>query len=230
MKIEIHVYNHSPAEDLIVEIAAGMAKALQELATLIKGQETAMTTAKEEAAKVAASEAQLGAQLQLLVTATQGIPAVVAKAVADALANAGVDDAATESVLESVDASIQQHIADVGAALANVGPPAGGNSTGGGNTTGGGASDLALTTTALTAGVVGQAYADALAITGGTPPYAVASTPDSQNGILVGADGRLSGTPKNTETDTFEVTVTDSAGAQVIGNVTIDVAAGAVSG
>jgi hypothetical protein len=69
---------------------------------------------------------------------------------------------------------------------------------------------LAITTTSLPAGTVGQPYSTTLAATGGSPPYTwsvvVGGLPA---GLRLRPTGVLSGRPKYLETSTFTVQVTD---------------------
>jgi len=71
-------------------------------------------------------------------------------------------------------------------------------------------SAITITTAAtLPVGVVGSAYSQTLAATGGTPPYAWAGTPPA--GLTLSSAGVLSGTPTAAGTSNFTITLTDSA-------------------
>src|SRR4029077_692743 len=56
--------------------------------------------------------------------------------------------------------------------------------------------------------VVGQAYGQQIAVTGGTPPYTFSQTGLS-DGITLDATGKLAGTPQTVSVLSFTVTVTD---------------------
>src|SRR6185312_13046422 len=73
--------------------------------------------------------------------------------------------------------------------------------------------NLTITTTALQAGTVNAAYSQALAASGGTPPYswALASGSSLPAGLNLSAGGTISGTPTAAGTTNFTVRVTDSA-------------------
>jgi len=73
--------------------------------------------------------------------------------------------------------------------------------------------DLVITTAALPAGVVGEAYTQTLAATGGVAPYAW-SLPEGglPEGLALAADGALSGTPTTAGTYSLNVAVADSLG------------------
>jgi hypothetical protein len=75
-------------------------------------------------------------------------------------------------------------------------------------------SPLLITTTTLSAGEVGAAYSEALAASGGTPPYTWVVTSGSlPTGLSLNAAGVISGTPTTPGTSTFTAQVTDSLGA-----------------
>jgi len=77
------------------------------------------------------------------------------------------------------------------------------------------ASQVVITTASpLPADVVGSAYNVSFAATGGTSPYtwSLASSPNTlPNGLTLGNDGSLTGTPTAAGTYSFQVQVTDSA-------------------
>src|SRR5579864_6973682 len=61
-------------------------------------------------------------------------------------------------------------------------------------------------------GEVGVAYGPVQLVSGGTPPYTCVSATSPQNGLSVGSDCTLSGTPVAAVSTTFTgVTATDSA-------------------
>lgn len=76
---------------------------------------------------------------------------------------------------------------------------------------------LSVTTTSLGNGVVGTAYYQALAATGGTQPYkwSLQSGSLPQGLTLVPGTGAISGTPTQTGTQSFVIAVTDSEGTPV---------------
>ena len=72
---------------------------------------------------------------------------------------------------------------------------------------------LAITTTSLPAGLVGQAYSATVVATGGTTPYKFSITTGTlPAGLSLNAvTGAITGTPTTTGTSPFTVTVTDSS-------------------
>jgi hypothetical protein len=69
---------------------------------------------------------------------------------------------------------------------------------------------LAITTAAIANPVIGAAYADSIAATGGTPPYTFTAASGLPAGLALAADGALTGTPAGSATTgTLEVDVTD---------------------
>src|SRR5436190_1506860 len=71
---------------------------------------------------------------------------------------------------------------------------------------------LAITTSSLSAGMVGAAYSQALAATGGTTPYSWSvSSGTLPSGLSLAAGGTISGTPGTAGSSSFTVRVTDSA-------------------
>ncbi|MBI5085466.1 MAG: putative Ig domain-containing protein [Acidobacteria bacterium] len=91
---------------------------------------------------------------------------------------------------------------------------------------------LGITTPALPNGSVGSAYSQALAASGGTPPYTwtiasgglVAGQPPP--GLTLSAAGVLSGIPTATGTYSFNVRVVDSAARESSRNFTVTIGAG----
>jgi hypothetical protein len=88
-----------------------------------------------------------------------------------------------------------------------------------------GAKQLVITTTMLTAGVLGQQYSALLQASGGTSPYTWAITAGSlPSGLKLDlATGLISGVPSTPATATFTVMVSDSGSPaqSVSGNFTI---------
>lgn len=86
---------------------------------------------------------------------------------------------------------------------------------------------LALLTTTLPDGVVGEAYTGALDFEGGVGPYTATSSPPSFNGITINEDGTVTGTPTAEADSTFTITGKDSStpdALTVIGSVTLHTA------
>ncbi|MDA8332919.1 MAG: putative Ig domain-containing protein [Candidatus Dormibacteraeota bacterium] len=72
---------------------------------------------------------------------------------------------------------------------------------------------LTITTTSLPGGTVGTAYTQALAASGGTPPYSwTISSGALPSGLTLSSGGVISGTPTSAGTASFGVTVTDASG------------------
>src|SRR5665811_1555833 len=73
---------------------------------------------------------------------------------------------------------------------------------------------LGITTSSVPTGTVGTAYSQALAATGGTPPYSWSVANGSlPAGLSLSAGGTISGTPGGAGSSSFTVRVTDSASA-----------------
>ena len=69
-----------------------------------------------------------------------------------------------------------------------------------------------ISTTTLAPGTVGQAYTGSIAASGGTPPYSwTASAGTFPQGLALGANGAISGTPTTAGSFDFTVRVTDAA-------------------
>ena len=83
---------------------------------------------------------------------------------------------------------------------------------------------LAITTTSLPNATVNTAYTATLQATGGTSPYTWSATglPD---GLILAADGTITGTPTATGSFTLVVTATDAVPNSVTANVSLTVAA-----
>jgi uncharacterized protein YhjY with autotransporter beta-barrel domain len=85
-------------------------------------------------------------------------------------------------------------------------------------------SPMAITTASLPSGRVGVAYAATIAAAGGTAPHGFATTAGAlPPGVMLAADGVLSGTATTSGTFTFTVTATDANGlfASAVFSVTI---------
>jgi hypothetical protein len=73
-------------------------------------------------------------------------------------------------------------------------------------------SALAITTTTLPGGTVGQAYSAAIGASGGTQPYTFSIVRGTlPNGLSLSASGGISGTPTSTGRSHFTVQVKDSS-------------------
>lgn len=84
---------------------------------------------------------------------------------------------------------------------------------------------LAITTGSLPAGVVGTAYSQTFAGTGGLSPYTWTSTGGTlPPGLTLSSGGVLSGTPTTAGTFAFVVTMTDANGQPVSGSFSVAVA------
>jgi acid phosphatase len=80
------------------------------------------------------------------------------------------------------------------------------------NTTGGGTSPVAIATTSLQNGTVGQAYSMQMNATGGTSPYTWSVSSGSlPAGLSLSAAGVIGGTPTTAGSSTFGVTVRDTS-------------------
>jgi hypothetical protein len=89
---------------------------------------------------------------------------------------------------------------------------------------GGGSSKLAVATTSLPNGQVGQSYSQTLTATGGTPPYAWAVGQGfPQTFAFDGTTGTITGTPTGAATFSFAVQVTDAAKATAAANLTLTI-------
>src|SRR5205814_700846 len=83
---------------------------------------------------------------------------------------------------------------------------------------------LGITTSSLPAGTVGSAYSQAIAATGGTPPYAWSvATGTLPGGLSLAAGGTLSGTPGAAGSSSFTVRVTDSASVSATAALTLTI-------
>jgi len=81
--------------------------------------------------------------------------------------------------------------------------------------------DLVIATTSLPAAYVGQPYSAAIRVVGGVLPLSFAVTTGSPApGVALLPDGTFSGTPTETGSYTFEVAVTDGAGATATASFT----------
>jgi hypothetical protein len=87
-----------------------------------------------------------------------------------------------------------------------------------------GGSRLALGTTALPSGSLGQSYSQTLSATGGTPPYQWAVGAGFPAGLTLDATtGTISGTPASSGAFSFPVQVTDAARTTATGTVTLTI-------
>jgi putative cell wall-binding protein len=92
------------------------------------------------------------------------------------------------------------------------------------------AATLAVTTTSVPTGVVGTAYTQALAATGGTSPYTwTVTTGTLPAGLSLSSAGVISGTPTVRGPATFTVTATDAAAATATGTLTLPVTSTAIA-
>jgi len=91
-------------------------------------------------------------------------------------------------------------------------------------TSGGGPSPLAITTTSLPNGTVGQAYSTQLSATGGTSPYSWSISSGSLPvGLSLSPAGVISGTPTAAGAPTFTVSVSDATSQAASHNFTLTV-------
>ena len=88
---------------------------------------------------------------------------------------------------------------------------------------------LAIVTTSLPSGTVGVLYSQALAASGGTPPYTWRLTGSTLSvGLTLATSGTFSGTPTTAGSFTYQVTVSDSAQGSATGSFTIRIAPAAL--
>lgn len=227
MRIEVHHFHHHvppPGEEpgdlrVLASVASLHEFVGLQFKALNQGLETMSDRLNAAIAALTAKDADLKTDLDMLLAQDSDTKAQIAKAVAAALADAGVADDKAAAAIETVNTALDAHTAAITAVLTPAAP--GGGDQGGGDT----GAALALGSSILASGQVGVDYAATLVASGGQAPYSFVSDPDSQNGLLVSADGVLAGTPKNVETDTFTVTVTDAAGATASGSVSLEVVA-----
>ena len=90
---------------------------------------------------------------------------------------------------------------------------------------------LSVTTSSLPGGTVGTPYSQALAASGGTPPYtwALASGTTLPAGLTLSTGGTISGTPTVAGSKTFTVRATDSASQSATASLTIVINAPALT-
>jgi hypothetical protein len=88
---------------------------------------------------------------------------------------------------------------------------------------------LAVTTSSLPTAEVGLSYSAALQAAGGTTPYAwsLASGTSLPSGLVLTADGQLSGVPSQSGTSTFAVQVQDSSAPGQVATAQLSLAVGA---
>jgi len=90
-------------------------------------------------------------------------------------------------------------------------------------------SPVAITTTSLAGGVVGEAYSQNLTAIGGVPPYKWSiATGALPAGLSLGQAGQISGSPSAAGTANFTVKVTDKNSVSVTLALSINVAAALV--
>ena len=82
---------------------------------------------------------------------------------------------------------------------------------------------LAITTSSLPAGAVGQSYGMSLNASGGTPPYYWTATSALPTGLTLSQNGTLSGTPTVAGIFTFTVRVTDSLQLTATASLTVTI-------
>src|SRR5467141_1024705 len=95
------------------------------------------------------------------------------------------------------------------------------------NTTGGGTTPapLAIATTSVPNGTVGQAYSTQMNATGGTSPYTWSASPGSlPAGLTLSAAGVIGGTPTIAGSSTFTATVSDTSSQSTSSSFTLTVA------
>jgi len=95
------------------------------------------------------------------------------------------------------------------------------------NTTGGGPTPapLAIATTSVPGGTVGQAYSSQLNATGGSSPYTWSASPGSlPAGLTLSATGVISGMPTAAGSSTFTATVSDASSQTTSSSFTLTVA------
>ena len=89
---------------------------------------------------------------------------------------------------------------------------------------------LTVTTSSLPGGTVGTAYSQALAASGGTPPYTWAlATGTLPAGLTLSTGGTISGTPSAAGSSTFTVRATDSASQSATASLTVTINAPALT-
>ena len=85
--------------------------------------------------------------------------------------------------------------------------------------------EVNVTTTTLPGGIIGAAYTQTLAASGGTAPYSwLVTVGNLPSGLTLGTGGVISGTPTTAGTSTFTVQVTDKGGltaTQALGIIVI---------
>jgi Putative Ig domain len=93
-----------------------------------------------------------------------------------------------------------------------------------------GSSQLAITSSALSAGTQGVAYSAPLQASGGTPPYTWSIKSGSlPAGLTLSTAGVISGTPQTSGSSQFIAIVTDSGNPAQIGTAAITIAVGAAT-
>lgn len=82
-----------------------------------------------------------------------------------------------------------------------------------------------VNSSSLPDGVVGVAYSETLAATGGTAPYTFTTTDTLPDGLTLASNGTLSGSPTTAGDYSFNVTLTDANGGECIETFTISIVA-----
>lgn len=187
--VEVHVHFHSaegapPASDIGTILAA------------LREVENTMSKVLAALAAQSSADDALAAEITALVAVVQGFAAQEASDLQKALAAAGVDDDANAAIVDASTARIKAFADQIAAALPSATPAPG-----------------PVTVTPLSiSGAAGSPVTGQLSATGGTGPYTFAAS-DNPGDINVASDGTISGTPQSAEAGNFDVTATDSTGA-----------------
>lgn len=211
-----------------------------EILTAIREVKDLTMNLTDTVTQLAADDNELAADVTALVAIINDIPNRTNAAVAAALANAGVTGDAAVAALNAVDLTVKDAITAAKSVLpASVPTPPSGTDTstgsdtttstiGGGtgnDTIGGGSSTdiLLIGTVEFDTGVVGAGFTGDVQINQGTAPYNVTASPPSQNGLSVGSDGTITGTPSSAGSFPFAYSITDSATPPNTGSGTVTV-------
>lgn len=207
MRLDIHV--HYDAYQVRAAIAPVL-EAIHELRKLHMALSAKLQAAVDD---VNARLGQTNTELDAIAVALAGSPDVAGAAVAAALAKVGIDEDSAAELISSATTSVREHVDSIFAKV-GVTPP----STVGLPPV---VDPLEFTTTSLSDGVVGDAYSGRIETTGGTAPITISASPASDNGVLIGSDGSVSGTPASAADSTFSVTATDSSSPPLTANVAL---------